>query len=319
MQAQATIDQLHLETNIVVAGIRCKVLTNSCCLLELFEEFPQADGRSWAITLRFYVTDDEPTSPAKPHFRGLNHIVIASFSAVDRFVFDLRRRVLTGSVSRSLANNPAFWKQTLIPICMGVMGPTVGLVPVHCACLSVIGRGVLLAGASGAGKSTLTVAVAKAGAALISDDWTYVSHKDRKLLAHGLRVPVKLLPDAIRYFRELHALEPHVSMNGELAYEFDPAKVMKTTVLDRCFPLQLVFIERSRFNDFRQMTPELASAYFTTNAERLPEQLPEASKSRHDVLNRLSGLPCYVFRYTGSPQDGAAMLIDQLTRVRESA
>jgi hypothetical protein len=319
MNTIASTEQLHLETEIVAAGVPCTVLTNSYCLLEVFNGFPRAYGKASGLTLRFFVTEDESASAAKPHFRGLHHVVIATFSAVDRFLFDLRRRVLTGTVSRSLANNPAFWKQTLIPICMGVMGPTVGLVPVHCACLNLNDSGVLLAGASGAGKSTLTVATAKAGPALISDDWTYISSRGGELVAHGLRVPVKLLPDASVYFRELSALEPHVSMNGELAYEFDPSRVMKIKVLDHCSPSKLVFIERSDFNEYRRMSPELASAYFTANAERLPEQLSETRKSRQQMLDRLSNLPSYIFRYKGSPQEGAAMLVEYLTHSGISA
>lgn len=309
-------DHLHFETCVAIAGVDCRVLTNSYGLLQVFEEFPHAYGKASGLTLRFFVTEEEPVLAAKPHFRGLHHVVIASFSAVDRFVFDLRRRVLTGSVSRCLANNPAFWKRTFIPICMGAMGPTVGLVPVHCACLNLNGQVVLLAGDSGAGKSTLTVAVAKAGAALMSDDWTYISEQAGELVAHGLRAPVKLLPDAARYFHELHAIETHISMNGELAYEFDPAKVMNIEVLDHCSPSELIFIERSDVIDYCRMSRELPSTYFTTNAERLPEQLPEARKSRQQILERLSALPCYLFRYRGSPQDGAALLIDRLMNLR---
>ena len=319
MQAQLAIDHLHLETHIVVAGIRCNVLTNSYSLLKIFEDYPRSDGKEWSLTLQLFVTDDEPHSGAKPHFRGLHHVVIANFTAVDRFVFDLRRRIVTGSVSSPMANNPAFWKQTLIPICMGVMGPTVGLVPVHCACLNLNGYGVLLAGASGAGKSTLTVAAAKAGAALISDDWTYISQEGGGLVAHGLRVPVKLLPDSARFFRELHPLQTHISMNGELAYEFNPAKVMKIKVLDRCSPSHVVFVERSDSNDYRRMPPERASAYFRANAERLPEQLSEVTSARQQLLDRLSAVPSYVFRYRGLPEDGAAMLFERIAELGASA
>ena len=56
------------------------------------------------------------------------------------------------------------------------MGTTVGVMPLHSACLDHDGRGLLLAGNSGAGKSTLTVALARCGFSLISDDWTYISH-----------------------------------------------------------------------------------------------------------------------------------------------
>ena len=68
-----------------------------------------------------------------------------------------------------------FWDRILLPIALGVLGPALGVVPVHSACLAIDGAGLLIAGASGAGKSTLSVALAQEGFDFISDDWTYLS------------------------------------------------------------------------------------------------------------------------------------------------
>ena len=60
-----------------------------------------------------------------------------------------------------------------------------------------------LCGPPGAGKSTLSVALARCGLSLVSDDWTYISEEADGLIAQGINAPVKLLPDAVQYFPEL--------------------------------------------------------------------------------------------------------------------
>jgi len=49
-----------------------------------------------------------------------------------------------------------------------------GLVPLHAACVSLRGRGLLLVGSSGSGKSTLSMHAAAAGLPLVSEDSLFV-------------------------------------------------------------------------------------------------------------------------------------------------
>ena len=104
----------------------------------------------------------------EPHFRGLHHVVTASFGRSNVFVFDILRRTLSASVSAAVARDDRFWKEKLIPITLGVLGSAMGLVPVHCACLELDGDGLLIAGVSGAGKSTLSVALSRERLSIMS-------------------------------------------------------------------------------------------------------------------------------------------------------
>ena len=90
-----------------------------------------------------------------------------------------------------------------LPIAMGVLGPAVGVVPVHAACLTFDGWEMFIAGDSGAGKSTLSVALAQHGFGYISDDWSYLTLQRDQLVSHGMSVSAKLLPDAVKYFPAL--------------------------------------------------------------------------------------------------------------------
>ena len=113
--------------------------------------------------MRVVVDESTDEAAGEPHFRGLHHVVTASFGRSNMFVFDILRRTLSASVSAAVARDDRFWKEKLIPITLGVLGAAMGLVPVHCACLELDGDGLLIAGVSGAGKSTLSVALSEDG------------------------------------------------------------------------------------------------------------------------------------------------------------
>ncbi len=242
----------------------------------------------------------------QPGFRGMEQFVFATFHGSDHFVFDLQRKTVTGVVSYVTAKDEEFWNTVLIPIAVGVLGCTFGAVPIHAACLTWSVEGVLLAGVSGTGKSTLAVALARLGLRLVSDDWTYV-RTDGELMAHGLSVPVKLLPDAIEFFPELRAAEVEVAMNGELAYEVDP-KAIAIGCAGECRPRCVVFVERSERNEIVEIGAEIVAEFFTRSGERLPARMTSLIETRAGIIDRIAELDCWVLRYSGRPADGARYL-----------
>src|SRR5262249_16874957 len=150
------------------------------------------------------------------------------------------------------------------------------------------GRGLLLAGLSGAGKSTLSVALARCGFSLISDDWTYISRNlamhdtdtgtigaDASLLiAHGLLAPVKLLPDVVRHFPELSSHTPKMWFNGELAFELKAEDICRGSQKSESSPRWLFFLERDSTPgcSFHAVSATDARHFFESSAERLPDQ-----------------------------------------------
>ena len=129
---------------------------------------------------------------------------------------------LSRQSGEEVAADHGFWDHILLPITMGVLGPAVGVVPVDAACLTFDGEGMLIAGDSGAGKSTLSVALAQNGFGYISDDWSYLAMHSGQITAHGMSVPAKLLPDAMKHFPALARYSLAPALNGELAYELSP-------------------------------------------------------------------------------------------------
>jgi hypothetical protein len=308
---------LPLHANLSIAGAHCALSTNS-------EEIVAATSRwRYAAHGRNDRTFDleillDPSLPSErdfktqTNFRGLHHLVFATIGSHELFTFDLARRRVVGAVSATSAADANFWNAHWLPITIGVMGTTVGVTPMHSACLDLNGRGLLLAGVSGAGKSTLTVALAKAGFSPISDDWTYVSRdqdsrssrNSSKLTAHGLNAPIKLLPDAVRHFPELSNRNPKMWFNGELAFELNPEEICGVPPQSTAHPHWLLILERTSQPgcDFSPLTPDVVRAFFESNAERLPLELPELSAERSASIESVANCSAWRVRSGDSPQ-----------------
>ena len=240
-------------------------------------------------------------------FRGRNHLVVAMFGD-EIFTFDLRRRSVCARVSTETAQAGEFWRKLFIPIALGLLGPTFGLIPVHAAALAGC-KGLLLVGNSGAGKSTLSVALAKLGWSLVSDDWSYLSAKSGALCAHGVNAPVKLLPDAAQHFAELRGMDSKMSFNGEMAFEVDAKSALKISTEPCIQPEIVVFIARNETPlGFQKLERCVMQRYFRGSLERLPIQFPEVESLRSKMIESLSAIPAYKFTYSGTPSEGAAQL-----------
>ncbi len=248
--------------------------------------------------------------------------MIASFGTANVFVFDMLRQHVSGTVTEQIAADNAFWRERMLPIMIGLMGASIGVLPVHCASFAFGGDGVLIAGPSGAGKSTLSAELCIAGREVeyMADDWTYVTLQQHQLTAHGAGARIKLLPDAVRHFKKLSAEKPRISMNGELAYELHPATSFCARVRYQCKPRWLFFLERSTAGgvSFTPLTPDYAREYLHHNVERLPMQLWEAGLRRTHVMNAVTDLPAWKMRCGGSPADTATQLRQFITTLQKA-
>jgi len=312
---------LPFRTSCVIAGTRCLVSTNSYDVLRA-TALLQAGSKSNGLpsfemqVLVDEALDDLPEQSA--HFRGRRHLVFALLPHRSFVAYDLLRKRAHAALSPAAASDCAFWHSLLLPITIGVLGTTVGAVPVHSACLEEQGTGVLIAGVSGAGKSTLATALGQRGFTMISDDWTYLSDQKSTLVAHGLFAPVKLLPDAARFFADLENLDPRRSLNGELAYEFDPRSSMNIMMKDISCPQYIFFLERTPAPGCF-MVPcrhEYVREFFQKNAERLPDELAAAKAFREKIVSILSSCRSWILRTGDSPSRTAEALADFLQEAR---
>ena len=305
---------LPFRTEFSLAGTRCLLSTNSHELLRLSAPWHSIQACPEAGSFRMSIMEEaslHSDTPKPAHFRGLGHLVFVLLEPKGFLTFDLLRRNVFGVISPAAARDSYFWNVQLLPIALGLLGATVGVAPLHCACLDRNGSGLMVAGDSGAGKSTLTAALAKRGLAVVSDDWTYVSYRPGKLVAHGMYAPIKLLPDSIRYFPELRRSTTKNTVNGELAYEATAAKVFHSSVKASSPPKWLLFLERTSVPGchFVPCRPGHAMQYFETNAEKLPAELPGAAKARSEIIRQISMCQSWILR-TGDDPLRTAQAID---------
>src|ERR1700737_1357396 len=306
-------DTLPFRTDFWIAGTRCLLNTNSHDILRSASRWkrPQLGGaQSFEMEIIVDPKLDNTTTPPA-FFRGNGHIVFAFLPPNSFVTYDLLRKRVQVVLSQQAARDDDFWSTLLLPITIGVLGIAVGVAPLHCACLDRGGNGLLIAGESGAGKSTLAAALTQRGLALISDDWTYIYRVKSGLVAHGISAPIKLLPDTVQFFSELRELTPTVSLNGELAYEVDPSRVLGSTVKDLSRPRWVFFLERASNPGcyFVPSHPGYTVEFFEKSAERVPDELIEAKARRTAIIQALSACPSWILR-TGAKPHRTAKAID---------
>jgi hypothetical protein len=311
------VASLSFEARFLVAGSVWLIASNAVEILTAAREtFLSCDDATApvALTINCFVDSEIRESPPwpQPHFRGLDHLVYAAYGPGSSMLIDLRRRRVTGLLSQAMARDSSYWKRVLLPILLGITSASIGISALHCACLVRNGRGLILGGASGAGKSTLAVQLALKQFAYLSDDWTYFSRSGSRLLAWGLPIPVKLLPDTINYFPELSNAELAPSLNGELAYEVDPAVLFGIDRSLCCEPQWLVFIERNREPRaaFRRISSKEAFSRFASELERLPACISDLRDLQLQTIAALVDRECWVLQHGLTP----ALVAQELSR-----
>jgi hypothetical protein len=308
--------QLEQEALLSIAGKSFGLRTNSELLLALLTRtYPEEHFGESASDVIFDIHVDDAAEKCElpiPCFRGTEHLVFATFGSRTFFTFDLLRSYVAGVVPCNRTHDRAFWQRILIPIMVGVLGPSVGIAPLHCACLAGKTGGIMITGVSGAGKSTLSVALAQCGFELLSDDWTYLTQVNFGLTAFGLSVPVKLLPDSAQFFPELNRFTPAPSLNGELAYELSADDAFHVSQATSCIPRWFFLLQRSRNPGYqlRPLSSRDVQNWLEQSAERLPKCLATAHNRRSAIIREVAKLESFVFETGLSPQASALALKD---------
>jgi hypothetical protein len=303
--------QLEYEAVLSIAGKNFGLRTNSEPLLALLMlVYPREDAVGSTSDVVFDIRVDDAAEKCElpvPCFRGTEHLVLATFGSRTFFTFDLLRNYVAGVVPCHRTHDRAFWQRIIIPITMGVLGPSVGVAPLHCGCLVRKSEGIMISGLSGAGKSTLSVALAQCGFQLLSDDWTYVTQLSSGLTAFGLSVPVKLLPDARQFFPELEQFTAAPSLNGELAYEVNAVDAFHVIQATTCTPRRFFLLQRSQNPGcrFRPLSIRDVHNWLEQSAERLPKRLAAAHNRRSAIIHEVSKLESFVFETSLSPHASA--------------
>lgn len=289
------------------AGATCRLTTNSESLLQAAREsFVQIEPPSDApdFSLRFWIDDRDPTQPPwpKPYVRGLSHLVFVGLNPRSSMLANLSSRHVIGRFSAALGADTAYWRMIAFPILLSVLSGSVRLVELHGSCVARGRRGLILVGPSRSGKSTLALALAQVGFRLLSDDRTFCSWKNGRLVASGLSRPIKLRREAAQWFEELHGREPNDVQNGERVFHCDPNRWNGMQPNPDCEPALILFLEREEGSRFEMGPMNRNEARLCLEQDLLAEA-PDALQIQSDILMRLLSLDCRRLRYGGRPQE----------------
>ncbi len=301
------------EGTFLIASLTCHLRTNSETILEHarkhFLALPSGLAAS-DVTFRFWVDEGAASQPAseKPHYRGVGSIVFASFNKHNFILINLATRRVIGRFTQDFVEDEAGLIRTVFPIVIATLGPANGVTAIHSACIADKQHGLLLAGASGSGKSTLSLALRQLGYECLSDDRTYISSRHGRLLCWGVGGRLKLRPEAAKHFPEI-AMAKVVTSSGLETFEVDLTQ--DGPMRRHCSePDWVLFLDPQEGAGL-----ELIGLSPSAAAARLEEgvlQESEAAIQRQlDVTRKLARRPCYICRYSGSPQVVARALADR--------
>src|SRR5262245_6039959 len=302
-----------LRANYHAAGVDLIIETNAAAIhgmaQDSFEQTWDVLDKKEDIRLRFWVDEESSADERKPkaYFRGLGHLVFAGFDEKNSLLINLRNRFAAGRFTPELANDAQFWKTILFPSLLTILGPTVGLTPLHCACVSWNGSGLLLAGESGSGKSTLSLALAQAGFDFLSDDRTLIGDREGKILAWSLSPEMKHSAGAVAHFPALKEIDHYEIWEGEPLFRFDPVKTFGLRRAELCEPRWIIFLERQSEPAFtlEEIDPEEAVQRLQKDLHR--ETLTTAEREWR-TIDLLSRRECRTLRYGGNPHTIAGAL-----------
>ena len=215
--------ELPLERAYYPFGFPVNIATNS-------EDVLRAADRNWGafrqmfstrpVHLRIGVlaTDDE-FRPVEPVLRCQGHLLIKVGTTADFAVCDMRQGLAFCWVSAATARNHAYLHAHYIEGTALWALHTDHLTPIHAACVSLNGKGILFCGESEAGKSSLAYACARNGWTFITDDLSELVRDWKTLSVLGNPHRFRLRESARALFSELHRVPITHRANGERAIE----------------------------------------------------------------------------------------------------
>jgi hypothetical protein len=251
--------------------------------------------------------------PPAPACRGQHNLVTQVADAENYVVADIHEGFAFGWLTEAAARKHAYLRYHFIEGTALLMLECLYLTPVHAACISLHGRGVLLCGDGGAGKSSLSYACARSGWTFLSDDSAMLVRKNPGRLVIGNPYQIRFRDSATELFPELSTESVSERLSGELSIELATASVPGIATTTECMIDYLVFLNRHH--------PEPEGLFRFPRAQALPwlnrvvcygeNHLRAEHKA---VLRKLAAAEIFEMRYT--KMDTALRLLEDLVRAR---
>jgi len=293
---------LTLRETFYPLGFPIEIATNSPAVLE-------AAAQSWAmfqqrfhrppLTLHLGVTSDLDESsplPPAPCCRIERHL-LSHIADDHNFIHcDLNAGFAFGWVTRQTAESASYLRYHIIESAALAMIAALRAAPLHAACVSAHGHGMLLCGDSGAGKSSLAFAGARSGWTFTSDDSSYLLLDRNDRMVVGNCHQFRLRDSGPQLFPELEGRSITPRAAGKPSIEIPTAELPGIMRSESAIVESIVFLNRENVE-----TPELVEASRKT-AHSWFRQFPYSHTAmfgeQQDSICHLLEVPIYELRYT---------------------
>lgn len=137
------------------------------------------------------------------------------------------------------------WAAThpILTLCLAEMLRRRGLFSLHAAVLALDGQGVVIAGNSGSGKSTLTLALLRAGFALLADDTSFLARERERSRVLAFPDEIGVTERTIQFFPELATMLRRDRVPGAPKRQLLPEEIYDATFASETTP-SLILLPR---------------------------------------------------------------------------
>lgn len=306
--------ELPLRAVFYPLGFAFEIITNSQAVLDgAAESWPNANRREDgpAMQLRIGVADRAVGHcPPAPMVRGQQHLLSIVADAHNQAICDLNAGFAFGWLTLDALEDPAYVRYHFLEAVALVLIATSRATPIHAACVSRFGHGMLLCGPSGAGKSTLAYACARSGWTFTSDDSSYLKHPAHELRVVGNAHQVRFRPSARDLFPELRGRNITPRAEGKPSIEVPTADLPGIVTAEEAKISSIILLNRwpSAGAELLPLPAEAAQRYFRQSLQ-FPGKIQE---QQAQALQSLSTPAVYELRYHDLQQ--AVYCLDLLAR-----
>jgi hypothetical protein len=306
LEEQAFIDDpllckvdLPLRAVFYPLGFAFEIATNSQAVLD-------AAGQSWGHTkqrdsgpiLRLRVGVTKGTSqncPPGPIVRCQQHLLSMVADAHNQAICDLNAGFAFAWLTEDAVRHPSYTRYHFLEAVALILISTSYATPIHAACVSRDGSGLLLCGDSGAGKSTLAYACARSGWLFTSDDSSYLKHNSRELRIVGNSHQLRFRPSARDLFPELQGRSVTPRAEGKPSIEVPTAELPGIVTADEALVQHIILLNRwpSGLAELLPLPREAARRYFQQYLP-FPDKIRQAQS---EALQTLCAADVYELRY----------------------
>lgn len=281
-------------------GFPLDVFSNSSAVMAAAEKswrYFQPRFTDIPLELRIQVQGDgdDSTLPPAPACTLQWNILLQVADTRNFLVCDLANGRSFGLITQSTAESELYLRYYFLEGAALSMMTALRAAPIHAACVSPFGSGMLICGNSGAGKTSLAYAGARSGWTYVSDDASYLPLGRDDRLVIGNRYQIRFRSRAAELFPELEGRPVTPRVAGKPSIEVPTVELTGLVTADSAVIEYVIFLNRHASGDaLIPLAKDYALLWFKQWCYTAPHR---ARAVQHAALDHLLAVPIYELRY----------------------